>query len=279
MHPGRPIVAGLGAGLPTIGHPPGVDPRELDAGRTQPQLPIPGPSPGNTEQALRGGGTGFRGRLIDYASALVQAPASIVEDIHRPRHTLSKLTALVLITMSITGLVVAAFSGGLQFLVVPLKLSAGMLACALLCLPSLYIFSSLAGASQSLRETAVALLMGVALIGVLLVGLAPVSWLFSQTTSSPVVMGSLHVAALLVSSWFGLSLVRRVLVSLNGTSLSGLRQWSVMFVLVVLQMSTTLRPLVGPYEGRIIGDKKFFAEHWSEAATSGERARPDGWNE
>ena len=281
MHPGRPVVARTDARRPTIGHPPGVDPRELDAGRTQPQLPISGPPPrpADTEPPLRSGRAGFRGRLIDYASALVQAPASIVEDIHRPRHTLFKLTALVLITMSITGLVVAAFSGGLQFLVVPLKLSAGMLACALLCLPSLYIFSSLAGASQSLRETAAALLMGVALIGVLLVGLAPVSWLFSQTTSSPVVMGSLHVAALLVSSWFGLSLVRRVLVSLNGTSLSGLRHWSVMFVLVVLQMSTTLRPLVGPYEGRLIGEKKFFAEHWSETATGGERARPDGWNE
>ena len=99
---------------------------------------------------------------------------------------------------------VAAFSGGLQFLVVPLKLSAGMLACALLCLPSLYIFSSLRRrVAEPARDGGRALLMGVALIGVLLVGLAPVSWLFSQTTSSPVVMGSLHVTALL-----GLELVR-----------------------------------------------------------------------
>lgn len=222
---------------------------------------------------------GFRGRLIDYASALVQAPASIVEDIHRPRHALFKLTALVLITMSITGLVVAAFSGGLQLLVVPLKLGVGMLACAVLCLPSLYIFSSLAGAGQSLRETAAALLMGVALIGVLLVGLAPVSWLFSQTTSSDAVMGTLHVAALLVSSWFGLSLVRRVLASLNGTTLIGLRAWSVMFVLVMLQMSTTLRPLVGPWNGELVGNKKFFAEHWSQVATDGPRTQSDGWRE
>ena len=227
---------------------------------------------------LRGGGAGFRGRLLDYASALVQAPASIVEDVHRRRATLFKLVALVLITMSITGLVVAAFSGGLQLLIVPLKLAAGMLACALLCLPSLYIFSSLAGASQSLRETAAALLMGVALIGVLLVGLAPVSWLFSQTTSSPAVMGALHVAALLVSSWFGLSLVRRVLASFNGTALSGLRAWCVMFVLVMLQMTTTLRPLVGPWQGQLVGDKKFFADHWSEVATGRERSEPTyGW--
>lgn len=222
-------------------------------------------------ETLRGHGSPFRGRLIDYATALVQAPAAIVEDIHRPRRaTLLRLTGLVLATMSITGLVVAAFSGGLQFLIVPAKLSAGMLLCALLCLPSLYIFSSLSGATQSLRETAAALLMGVGLTGVLLVGLAPVSWLFSQTTSSPGVMGTLHIVAMLVSSAFGLGLIRRVLRAMNGGTFSGLRGWGIMFVLVLLQMTTTLRPLVGPYEGELLGDKKFFIEHWAQVANGDE---------
>jgi hypothetical protein len=223
---------------------------------------------------LRGHGAPIGGRLIDYATALVQAPASIVEDIHRRKLTLFKLTALLVVTMSLTGLVVAAFSGGMQYLIVPLKLSAGMLACALLCLPSLYIFSSLGGASQSLRETAAALLMGVALMGVLLVGLAPISWLFSQTTSSPAIMGGLHIAALLVSSWFGLGLVRRVLGVLGGRPVTGVRAWGMMFVLVVLQMTTTLRPLVGPYDGALLGDKLFFATHWADVM-SGRTDRPD----
>jgi hypothetical protein len=230
-----------------------------------------------TASPLRSTGTAFRGRLLDYATALVQAPGDVVQDIHRRRFTLFKLTALMIATMAITGVVVAAFSGGMQLFAVPLKLAAGMLACALLCLPSLYIFSSLAGATQSLRETAIALMMGVTLIGVLLVGLAPVSWLFSQTTSSAAVMGGLHVVALLVSSWFGLALVRRVLSVISGHTLSGMRAWGVMFVLVVLQMTTTLRPLVGPFEGAMLGEKKFFLEHWGEVVGAPRRER--SWDE
>ena len=242
------------------------------SGQTQPGLPfVPDPAPGGETASppphpggtdLRGRGTPLRHGLLDYATALVQAPAAIVEDTHRRRFTVTRLVALVVATMLLTGLVVAAFAGGAQLWLVPLKLSLGMLACALLCLPSLYVFSSLAGAAQSFRETAAALLMGVALIGVLLVGLAPVSWLFSQTTSSTAVMGGLHVTALLVASWFGLGLVRRALVAFNGRELSGLRGWAIMFVLVMFQMTATLRPLVGPYEGELVGDKLFFGTHW-----------------
>ncbi len=234
-------------------------------GHTQPGLPVPAPSPA---PGLRGTASLDSGGLLDYATALVQSPGSIVEDLHRPRATVLRLTGLVLATMSITGLVVAAFSGGLQFVWVPIKLSVGMLVCALLCLPSLYIFSSLSGATQSLRETTAALLMCVGLIGVLLVGLSPVSWLFSQTTSSPAVMGCLHVAAVVISSAFGLGLLRRVLAALNGGAFQGLRGWGLMFVLVLLQMSTTLRPLVGPYEGQLLGSKKFFVEHWGQVVGS-----------
>lgn len=262
--------------MPTFDAPDPQSPAPPEAGRTQPTWPVPpsfgarGPEP-HAEPLLRGGGAPVGRGLLDYATALVQSPASVVDDIHRRSFTLSRLLALLVATMSITGLVVAGFSGGAQLFIVPLKLSVGMLACALLCLPSLYIFSSLAGASQSLRETAAALLMGVALIGVLLVGLAPVSWLFSQTTSSPAVMGGLHVAALLVSSWFGLGLVRRVLGVLNGRTLEGFRGWGLMFVLVILQMTTTLRPLVGPYTGELVGDKLFFAAHWAEVVGDGPR--------
>lgn len=242
-------------------------------GQTQPGLPVT-PRPNTTvydgaipdAAVLRGAGRRLGGGLIDYATALVQAPASVVEDVHRRRFALLRLAGLLAATMVLTGLVVAAFSGGIQLLVVPIKLTLGMLACALLCLPSLYIFSSLGGATQSLRETAAALLMGVALMGVLLVGLAPVSWLFSQTTSSVAVMGGLHIVATIVAAYFGLSLVRRALGAFNGQPLAGIRGWSLMFVLVVMQMTTTLRPLVGPYEGQLVGEKLFFGTHWTEVA-------------
>lgn len=171
-------------------------------------------------------------------------------------------------TMLIVGLVVASFSGGVQMFVVPLKLCLGLALCALLCLPSLYVFSSVAGAGQSVRETALALTMGVALIGVLLVALAPVTWLFAQSTDDPGVMGALHVLALVVSAVVGMRLISRVMRALNGHAIAGVRAWGLMFVLVMLQMTTTLRPLVGEFDGLWAGERMFFLEHWARGAVS-----------
>ncbi len=176
---------------------------------------------------------------------------------------MARLLALSLGTMLAVGLVVASFSGGLQLLVVPLKLCLGMAACALLCLPSLYVFTSVAGASQSVRETALALVMGVALIGVLLVALAPVTWLFSQSTDSSAVMGTLHVLAFLTSAAVGIRLIGKVMRAFNGRAIAGVRAWGLVFVVVMLQMTTTMRPLVGPFDGVWKSQRLFFLEHWA----------------
>lgn len=194
---------------------------------------------------------------------MVQKPADLLAEVHRPgRRPIERLAALAMGAMVLVGLVVASFSGGMQMFVVPLKLCVGLATCALLCLPSLYVFSSVAGAAQSVRETALALVMGVALIGVLLVALAPVTWLFSQSTDAAVVIGTLHVAALVTSAVVGLRLVCAVMHALNGRTIAGVRAWGVMFVVVMLQMTTTLRPLLGEFEGLRSPQRMFFIEHW-----------------
>jgi hypothetical protein len=218
-------------------------------------------------ETLRGDAVPLGKGPFAVVEALLKAPARVLHDVQHGRGALFKLTALVLVTMIVTGLVMASFSGGLQLLAVPVKLGLGVFFCALICLPSLYIFSSLAGAEQSLKETWGALLMGVALIGVLLVGLAPVSWVFSQATTSPIFMGVLHVVFLLIASWFGLGLVHRALAAANGRPIKGSVLWSLLFLLVVLQMTTTLRPIVGEYDGAIFHEKQFFLAHWIEEIT------------
>ena len=42
----------------------------------------------------------------------------------------------------------------------------------------------------------------------------------------------------------------------------GLRTWVIIFVLVVLQMSAALRPLLGTSENFLPQQKKFFLSHW-----------------
>ena len=194
----------------------------------------------------------------------MQTPADLLAEANRAgRRPVARLALLAMGAMVVVGLVVASFSGGMQMFVVPLKLCLGLGLCALLCLPSLYVFSSVAGAGQSVRETTLALAMGVALIGVLLVALAPVTWLFSQSTDQPIVMGALHVIALLVAAAVGVRLVGKVMQALNGRPIAGIRAWGFMFVVVMLQMTTTLRPLVGEFDGVWAQERMFFLEHWA----------------
>ncbi|HJL16945.1 MAG TPA: hypothetical protein RMH99_14870, partial [Sandaracinaceae bacterium LLY-WYZ-13_1] len=223
------------------------------------------PRASGSAPTLRGGPTPMRGRgPFAVVEALLKSPASLLHEVQRGRSILFSLSALVVVTMILTGLVMAAFSGGLQLLWVPVKLSLGVFFCALITLPSLYIFSCLAGAEQSLRETFGAMLMGVALMGVLLVGFAPVSWVFSQATSSAAFMGGLHLLFLVISSVFGVGLIGRALSAANGRTLRGTALWGVLFVLVLFQMSTTLRPLIGDFDGVALHGKQFFLAHWVE---------------
>lgn len=206
--------------------------------------------------------------LAAHAAALIQAPANLLAESRRGGRPIRKLAMVTAFCIVATGIIVASFSGGAQFFIVPIKLTLGLFACALLCLPSLYVFSSIAGGGQSLKETALALMMGVALIGVLQVALAPVAWLFSQTTATAEVMGTLYVVSLVSTALLGVGLIVRTLRALNGSKIRGMRMWGLLFVFVMLQMSTTLRPLVGPYEGELIGNKMFFLEHWTEPSSN-----------
>ncbi|MDQ3037937.1 MAG: hypothetical protein M3Y87_36415 [Myxococcota bacterium] len=240
-------------------HAPWDPPPQRGSGYTEPR----GGRVVRDEPILRGGDTPLEERgPLAILEALLKSPASVLHDIQRGGSALPRLCALVIATMLLTGLVMATFSGGMQLLLVPLKLSAGIFFCALICLPSLHIFSCLAGAEQTLKETWGALLMGVALLGVLLVGFAPVTWVFSQATSSAAFMGALHLMFLLISCVFGLGLVQRSLAAMNRAPVRGTGMWSVLFVLVLLQMTTTLRPLVGSYGGALVEGRLFFLTHW-----------------
>jgi hypothetical protein len=199
--------------------------------------------------------------------ALLKQPARIVYEIvegHAGRNT-AALVILSLLCIVGYGIVMATFSGGHQLWAVPAKLAVGLLLCALICLPSLYIFASLAGATRTFRETAGLLTAAIALGSLLLAGFAPVVWIFSQSTDTVVFMGILHLLFGCVGVHFTLRLLNRSLAFLSGRRMRILRIWGVIFICVVLQMATTLRPLIGEYAGFRLEGKKFFLAHWFDA--------------
>ena len=163
---------------------------------------------------------------------------------------------------------VGTFSGGSQLWAAPLKLAAGLLISALICLPSLYIFSCLGGSSARLIEV-LGLLAGLlALMTVLLIGFAPVAWVFSQSTTSLPAMGALHLFFWLVATYFGLRFLSAGFAQQHIKSKAGLNVWILIFLLVAVQMTTALRPLLGKADTLLPAEKKFFLQHWSECMTS-----------
>jgi hypothetical protein len=91
--------------------------------------------------------------------------------------------------------------------IAPAKLGLGMLLSVLICLPSLYIFTCLGGIDAQLRSVCGALFAAVCLSSILLIGFAPVAWIFSQSTDSIVFMGTLHLLFWVIGIRFGLRLI------------------------------------------------------------------------
>ena len=174
------------------------------------------------------------------------------------------LLALALLGMAAYGLVVGSFSGGAQMWIAPAKLVLGTLFSILICLPSLYIFAGLAGIDVRLRTIIGVLLAAVALSALLLIGFAPVAWIFSQSTDSIPFMGGLHLILWIIAIGFGLRLIGAMGRLLAGPTGGQMKLWNLIFILVCLQMTTTLRPIIGTSDRFLPGEKKFFLTHWFE---------------
>ena len=158
-----------------------------------------------------------------------------------------------------------SFSGGDQYWQVPLKIMSGTLISGLICVPSLYILLCLCGGQQNVLQSARILLLGLTLSGILLVGFIPVAWLFSQATESMAFIGALYLVIWGIGLFFGLRLMKTAFEFLNGKTMKVLRLWTMIFILVLLQMSTTLRPIIGKAEPFQFKEKLFFTAHWVES--------------
>lgn len=178
---------------------------------------------------------------------------------------LNSLILITLVCLTCYGLVVGSFEGGEQFWAAPVKIVLGTFLCAFMCLPSLFIFACFCDADIRFVEMRGLLYAAVALNSILMIGFAPVAWIFSQSTTSPAFMGAMHLVFWLIAVRYGLALLRRGFERFEASSFGHLRVWSLMFVLVMLQMTATLRPLIGTSETFLPVEKQFFVATWSEA--------------
>ncbi|NNC88332.1 MAG: hypothetical protein HKN82_07725 [Akkermansiaceae bacterium] len=207
--------------------------------------------------------------LSNVLNKLLKKPLSLVHHLqnHEDRGKLPvRLLVITILALAVFGLVAGSFSAGSQLWAAPVKMIAGLLLAALLCLPSLYIFTCLGGIEARFLTVAGMLCAVLALVAVLLVGFAPVVWLFSVSSTSLAFMGFLLVVLWLICAGFGLLLIFRGGKALGMTASGHMCVWGLVFLLVTLQMPTTLRPIIGPGNGSFLNlhEKRFFLGYWIE---------------
>lgn len=234
------------------------------AAATAPPPPLPG-APG-TDPAERVPIAGMFGA----SEAILRQPRRVWFQLTQAGQ--SQLT-LVLLGIAILGalaygLVVGTFTGGDQLWAAPVKIAGWLLLSGLICLPSLYIFACLSGARTRLAEVCGLVAGLLALTTVLLIGFAPVAWVFSQSTESVAAMGALHLAFAAIAVGFGMKFLARGFEQLNARFGGGLQVWVIIFVLVLLQMTAALRPILGTSDAFLPTEKKFFTSHWSDSLKS-----------
>ncbi|MEM9282223.1 MAG: hypothetical protein AAGA96_10370 [Verrucomicrobiota bacterium] len=202
------------------------------------------------------------GATID---ALLKTPGRLLFEMQEgsgPRVAFN-LGIVAVLSLALFGFIMSLFSGGAQLWAVPVKVAGGGIVAGLITLPSLYVFSCLNGMDMTLKKAAAILLAGLALVGLILTGLCPVAWVFTQSTGSVGFMGFLILSFWMISLLFGVILVFKGARAAGVGHAGYLLFWAIIFVTVTLQMSTSLRPLIGPSEETFLPqEKRFFLEHW-----------------
>ena len=207
---------------------------------------------------------------------LLRRPWAIVERSDSDcRSSLPYLIAGALACFALYGAASGFFQGGQQVLVAAFKVPLIILSSLLLCAPSFYVLSSLTGVEVSPRWLAATVTGLAAMLGLLLVALMPISWLFSVSSTSLVFVTLLHLMVWTVAIYFGYRFLV-VAFSARGAERPS-RSWLLLFVLVSLQVASQMRPVLWRSEGEQLfaPRKMFFVEQFFRLAATEEEEAPE----
>ncbi len=202
------------------------------------------------------------------------------EVLKRPEEALAKLAAAEwrgrawrllggsVVAIAFYGAVAGMFDG--QALLALWKAPLIVLLAVALCAPSLYVLAAIVGRDLELRVFAGALAGFLASLGILLVALLPIGWLFSVSSRSLVAVVWLHVVLGFLAVALAARFLGRLFAGYGGT----LTLWVMLLLLVLLQAVTVLRPVLSRAPGAPLfaHRKLFFFEHLGEIVRAEEAA-------
>jgi hypothetical protein len=235
---------------------------------------IPPPSPADGPGARPG----------DWVAALLKAPELVAHSLAagpgRAGMPAFTFLAVAVACHAVFGLSVGLFAGVSVGLMDLVKAPLIAVCSLLLCFPSLYVFACVSGAPLSVFQAVTLGCSCLAMTGLLLAGLAPVVWLFAVSTRSVPFMVILTLAVWLIAVSFAARYVGKLRASVLFLRQGGIKLWFLILIVVTLQMTTCMRPMLDrPETGWWTGEKQFFLRHFGAAlktreAASGQPAHP-----
>ncbi|WP_269538649.1 hypothetical protein [Cerasicoccus fimbriatus] len=213
--------------------------------------------------------------IVQVLECLLRSPLQLIEHFNSDdgSKVVGRMLLATVVCLGAFGFFVGTFSMGEQLWAAPLKIVIGLLVATLLCFPSLYIFSNLSGLQVSFRAVAGMLLCAVCMVSLLLMSFAPVVWLFSQSTTHLAFVGPLNLLVWVIALWFGIGLIMRGAMIMGAREAGYLKVWVGVFVLVLMQMSTSLRPIIGTADEQFTTEKVFFVQHWIDSLKEDTKTR------
>ncbi len=205
-------------------------------------------------------------KLSWIAENLLKDPLKVVTGFGKISNTgfLVNVILINLVCLAGYGVIVGSFSGGIQWYMAPAKIIGGLMLAVLFCYPSFYIFSCLSGIDVKPGTAMLVLLAAVSVFSILLIGFAPIAWVFSQSTTTVFFIGFFHLLFWGTSTLFGMSLMMKAAHALKCRNMFYPLFWIMIFMITSLQMMTALRPIVGTADTLLPKEKMFFMAHWGK---------------
>lgn len=172
------------------------------------------------------------------------------------------------------GAIAGGFEGGGQILLAALKAPLIVAVSLLLCLPSLYVFGATSGVRWNPRRLLAAVSGFAATLGLLLLALLPIAWLFSVSSRHLTTVVWLHVLLWALALGFGWRFLGGALRELG--SRGGMILWLLLFSVVSFQVATFVRPVLyrEPGAPAFAGGKLFFLENLGQVGKLDDRLNP-----
>jgi len=200
-------------------------------------------------------------------TALLKSPGKVADTIAGEDRNLpaasATLFAVAVACHAVFGLAIGLFAGWPVAIMDAVKAPLVAVCSLLLCFPSLYVFACVAGSPLTLLQTLALGCSCLAMVGLILVGLAPVGWLFAVSTQSVPFIVILALILWLVAVSFAARYVGKLQSHPLFQRQGGIKLWFLILILVTLQMTTCMRPmLTKPDKGWWTGQKQFFLSHF-----------------